>query len=169
MKHTPEPWNLHESYDGSPTVVPDEDSHNGQGFTSASRWLAKGERLIGEIAYFTPTKDFGFPRVETDEEMTANAERIVACVNACAGMSDPAKEIESGKTAIIGERIALEVVSKLQTEASEVKKALANLNPAAIQGAVEALTWIESDSMDYEGARRARIALKALAALEVEG
>jgi hypothetical protein len=30
----------------------------------------------------------------TPEESCANAARIVSCVNACAGMSDPAQEIE---------------------------------------------------------------------------
>lgn len=72
-KHTPEPWVLNEFAD-----IYDVDDSNGM-----------------LIAAVFPCEDL---LLETHK---ANAARIVACVNACAGMEDPAAEI-----AALQERIA---------------------------------------------------------------
>lgn len=49
----------------------------------------------------------------------ANAERIVACVNACAGMADPAAEIASLKTALSGRTEVCNEQSLLRQPASQ--------------------------------------------------
>ena len=69
-KHTPEPWIIHST-----------SSHicNKQGTIIATLWC------IGEAA--------GAQGMKYYPESEANAARIVACVNACKGMEDPAKEI----------------------------------------------------------------------------
>ena len=63
--HTPEPWVTVTHANGTPTLIHGQASH------------------IAEC--------WSLDRVHTP---TANASRIVACVNACAGMEDPAAEIE---------------------------------------------------------------------------
>ncbi len=63
-KHTPEPWVTVTHANGTPTLIHGQASH------------------IAEC--------WSLDRVHTP---TANAARIVACVNACAGMENPAAEI----------------------------------------------------------------------------
>lgn len=69
-QHTPEPWAIHPN----PSYICNE-----QGAEIATLWC------IGEAA--------GVQGMKYYPESDANAQRIVACVNACAGMVDPAKEI----------------------------------------------------------------------------
>ena len=69
QKHTPEPW-----YEAGGII-----------------FYHKGERLLSDslIAKFFASPRYGL-NVKTSY---ANAARVVACVNACAGMADPAAEI----------------------------------------------------------------------------
>ena len=70
-KHTPEPW-----------VAIDRAIKRDNGFG------------YGEIVANVPGGNTSGPFfVQSDEECEANARLIVACVNACAGMEDPAAEI----------------------------------------------------------------------------
>jgi hypothetical protein len=84
MKHTEEPWNLHKCYNGDPLVC----ESDGKSWTFGDWRLAKGEKILGDIS-FTIGAPMGWPRVESREECQANAERVVACVNACAGITNP--------------------------------------------------------------------------------
>ena len=71
-KHTPEPW-----------VATDRAIKRDNGFG------------YGEIIANVPGGNTSGPFfVQSNEECEANARRIVACVNACAGMEDPVAEIE---------------------------------------------------------------------------
>lgn len=83
--HTPEPW--HHSAD-----IPQH-----------------GCRLIHAADGYL-VADAGRITKRTGDEMDSNAARIVACVNACAGMMDPAKEIAAL-------RAALEPFAELATSA----------------------------------------------------
>ena len=76
-KHTPEPWEY-----GFPKV-------NGQELREADCQVSMGGFLIANVSHgpIYPEEPFGSAARE------ANALRIVACVNACAGMTDPAAEI----------------------------------------------------------------------------
>ena len=71
MKHTPEPWVLFEVGDGRPHLCPASESD--------------------KMSILTIAEEDGvtFACVYKDDD----ARRIVACVNACAGMEDPAAEI----------------------------------------------------------------------------
>lgn len=64
MNHSPEPWGLHDRGHESPTICREIDEHT-----------------CHEIAVLTGCQ--GMSR----EELLANGDRIVACVNACAGVS----------------------------------------------------------------------------------
>ena len=67
-KHTPEPWKL---WGDKEAVVMDCPLHSKHGFIAV---MACNEDVSAKTS-------------------SANAKRIVTCVNACAGMSDPAAEI----------------------------------------------------------------------------
>jgi hypothetical protein len=70
MKHTPEPWEFKDTE---------------MKITGAGDWF--GLQVIANVSpKMSFTKGMG--------TQCANAARIVACVNACAGMDDPAGEIE---------------------------------------------------------------------------
>ena len=69
-KHTPEPW----VFDDRPDI--DTNFYSGD---------ATGSIIGGCQEYTFARRDI--------EERRANARRIVTCVNACAGMADPAAEI----------------------------------------------------------------------------
>ena len=69
-KHTPEPW----VFDDRPDIDTNFYSDDATG------------SIIGECQEYT----FAHRDIE---ERRANASRIVTCVNACAGMADPAAEI----------------------------------------------------------------------------
>jgi hypothetical protein len=84
-KHTEEPWNLHRHYNGDPLVC----ESDGKCWTFGDWRLAKGDKILGDIS-FTIGAAMGWPRVESREECQANAERVVACVNGCAGIEYPA-------------------------------------------------------------------------------
>lgn len=149
MKHTPEPWNLHRCYDGHVSTVHDHESHDGIGFDFASLSIAKGECLIGEINYQSISK--GFPKVENVDEMRANAERIIACVNACASIVNPA--------AIQGAVKALRFyIEAYPHDAPHDCFATGPKTGDAIQ-----------DLVVCPGCQAKRLAEEALAALEVEG
>ena len=68
MKHTPEPWRI--------------TTHLSSDITHIVRRIDGEKHAVCII------------RTNNAEEANANAARIVACVNACAGMDDPAAEIE---------------------------------------------------------------------------
>jgi uncharacterized protein YhaN len=69
QKHTPEPW-----YEAGDRI-----------------FYQKGERLLSDSLI---AKFFASPRYALNVKTSyANAGRVVACVNACAGMADPAAEI----------------------------------------------------------------------------
>ena len=70
-KHTPEPWALFEVGDGRPHLCPASDSDKMSILT-----IAEEDGVTFACVY----KD-------------SDANRIVTCVNACAGMTDPAAEI----------------------------------------------------------------------------
>ena len=70
-KHTPEPWALFEVGDGRPHLCPASESDKMSILT-----IAEEDGVTFACVY----KD-------------SDARRIVTCVNACAGMSDPAVEI----------------------------------------------------------------------------
>lgn len=67
-RHTPEPW----------------EAKNGTDIVTTWNTVHGGPNLIARAAWQDST-----------EYRDSNARRIVACVNACAGMTDPAKEIAS--------------------------------------------------------------------------
>jgi len=71
--HTPTPWKL--------KVEEDLDTLNDMTFTTY------------KITSEDKTWLFDATGFENDETNTANAHRIVACVNACEGMENPAEEI----------------------------------------------------------------------------
>ena len=70
-KHTPEPWALFEVGDGRPHLCPASESDKMSILT-----IAEEDGVTFACVY----KD-------------SDARRIVTCVNACAGMADPAAEI----------------------------------------------------------------------------
>jgi hypothetical protein len=75
-KHTPEPWALSSE---SARIIVEPPAFEGAG----------SRRFIGSTC--------GHPNswiYPTEESGEANALRIVSCVNACAGMEDPGKEIQ---------------------------------------------------------------------------
>lgn len=84
-KHTPEPWSIHRHMGGTHEAECD-------GFTAWTSYIGAGDTLIGEVGAFkfNNPDNGGWLRVDSDKEQRANAARIVACVNACAGMDDPA-------------------------------------------------------------------------------
>ena len=106
-KHTPEPWALHTLFE-SPMHITYE---NGQEGYHNTTWVIDNERrIIAELGYSTDFQGMGWGKNETIIKWKANAARIVACVNACAGMEDPAAEI-----AALRERIA-ELEAKVPTK-----------------------------------------------------
>ena len=74
-KHTPEPWALFEVGDGRPHLCPASDSDKMSILT-----IAEEDGVTFACVY----KD-------------SDANRIVNCINACAGMEDPAAEIDELK------------------------------------------------------------------------
>ncbi len=76
MKHTPEPW----------VLKPNGVINAGEAFQYAR---GSGQCQIVSVTIRQRAPD----DVNTSDERDANAARIVACVNACAGMDDPAAEI----------------------------------------------------------------------------
>lgn len=76
-KHTPEPWVIDEREDLSTNFYSDD---------------AMGTIIGGCLAYNFAPRSIG--------ERKANAIRIVACVNACAGMDDPVEVIKGLKEAL---------------------------------------------------------------------
>ena len=85
MKHTQEPWIV----TGSVKLVGNEKTWR------TEHWI--GEILTqgvyrGSICYLQSANHL--PTGTTIEETEANARRIADCVNACAGMGNPAEEIK---------------------------------------------------------------------------
>ncbi len=54
----------------------------------------------------------------------AKAERIVACVNACTGMTDPAKEIAELRAALSGRTVSCGQCNTLATENQAMREAI---------------------------------------------
>jgi len=88
--HTPEPWQI-ERLPGN------------------IRLLGKGRQFIARIEGTDPKRD----------EDKANAARIVACVNACEGMHDPAAEIKALRDALDSINRALSTPPLMTREAQE--------------------------------------------------
>lgn len=87
-KHTPEPWGIHPDFvDDKPTKFEHEETD----CVAQDLPISSGETIVAKAVFMFP--NFGHEHVPSEEEMRANARRIVACVNACAGMSDPETEI----------------------------------------------------------------------------
>lgn len=78
-KHTPEPWVVSAAGYGDWKF---EGGFNGT-------IVGKDKQVV-----FAGPSSFKALRGETEEQATANAKRIVACVNACAGISN--EDLESG-------------------------------------------------------------------------
>lgn len=81
-KHTTEPWELLESED-------DKDYLRIRGTVWGGRYKIANVLLP---SYSESARERGYG------ETLANAERIIDCVNACAGMDDPAEEIAELKS-----------------------------------------------------------------------
>lgn len=95
MNHTQEPWNLHKTYFNDQPFVVEKDN---ECWVAYSVTIAKGNMIIGDVSMDT-CNDLGFPRVRTKLETDANARRIIACVNACAGIST--EELEQANSIVI--------------------------------------------------------------------
>ena len=93
MKHTPEPWGLHDAYhpDGENTpnagFVQPENGEPGWSYWDCR--ISSGRKLIAMVSGHNHDNG-GFPRADNPEEVAANARRIIACVNACAGINPEA-------------------------------------------------------------------------------
>lgn len=107
-KHTPEPWEI-------------------VGKFSDKIYHAPSDTVVAQSWY--P----GASSISPADTMIANARRIVACVNACAGMSDPAAEI----AALRAERDEWEAKAERYREALE------------IMGRDESLKWVGFIARDY--------------------
>lgn len=83
VAHTPTPWNLHRAYDGELLAVPSEEGRSA--FVAASLVIAKGDKIIAEVKMQSGAEG-GWPTVETDVELRANAALIVEAVNAHASL-----------------------------------------------------------------------------------
>lgn len=81
-KHTPEPWIVEEADNGGErhNIYSDNPAHDGAYI--AAVWS-------DESATGNDGADEDTPQYVTDAEADANAKRIVACVNGCAGIADP--------------------------------------------------------------------------------
>lgn len=100
-KHTPEPWiyeglsgDIDEGWEASLIIPGDKGNADWHSFIVA--YGLQGEEGAGELA-------------------EANARRIVACVNACAGMADPEAEIAKLKAEMEELREAAEAYMQLST------------------------------------------------------
>lgn len=71
-EHTKEPWSVH----------------------SGDIWQGEPDNPIVPL-YREIRESWSWHQATPEDEREANARRIVACVNACAGMADPAAEIAS--------------------------------------------------------------------------
>jgi hypothetical protein len=101
-RHTPEPW--HVEYYRHGTSILGEDYSNGSGL---------GSRAVAAVVHDNRAND----------SAAANAARVVACVNACAGIEDPAKAFSLARVAL------LYAVSRFSGEGMEVS---ANVCAAAL-------------------------------------
>ena len=81
--HTPEPWsiNAYEQWDKFGPI-------------KRASIVAQWDNRLSETLLIAT--------VNTTKQIEANAARIVACVNACAGMTDPAAEIKALRDALKG-------------------------------------------------------------------
>jgi len=81
-KHTPEPWIVNEADNGGEVANIFSDNPEHDGAYVCAVWS-------DESATGNDGADEETPQYVTDAEAAANAERIVACVNGCAGIADP--------------------------------------------------------------------------------
>jgi len=73
-KHTPGPWNFHAVMgDLTPHVARQEDRHE---FATARAFISSGEKIIGEITYYT--NSMSYPYVDDHREFVANAHLTTA-------------------------------------------------------------------------------------------
>lgn len=91
-KHTKEPWSVH--HYRKDDKVQAVGGITDRGFLSCSRTIGAGDIMVAECHMRDMCgEDGGWPFPHTMEEMDANVQRIIACVNACEGMEDPIEEI----------------------------------------------------------------------------
>lgn len=111
MKHTPEPWHCNEVHVDYGHIL----------IGGPKDWIA-------DIR--TEPDDEGTPE-SNEVEAQANAERIIACVNACAGIAQPIAAIETAKVAI--QQASAELLAELEEapQAIGLRRALSDLNAAA--------------------------------------
>lgn len=86
MTHTPEPW-FADIRSGCAAIYPDGEQDFSEGLHPTSHG-----RTIIVWTRGTEHRD-GLPYLCVTDTQAANLHRIVACVNACAGMDDPAAEL----------------------------------------------------------------------------
>jgi hypothetical protein len=87
MKHTPGPWKISTVRDGDGTT----NVYVGTDYPPGR--LCDGSRSIATMTGSAYTKPGEFHQPQALPTNTANAARIVACVNACEGIADPATTI----------------------------------------------------------------------------
>lgn len=78
VTHTPTPWNLHRHYEGELMAVPENEGR--PAFVAASLVISRGEQIIAEVKMQRGAEG-GFPTVESQEEMRANACHILEARN----------------------------------------------------------------------------------------
>ena len=110
--HTPEPWEVWR-------------------FENADDNVSIGAKSGGvSVCEITMRDGGGRANANTIQRGNYNAARIVACVNACEGMADPAKEIERLRDAL--EEIAAENPENLSDKAELIR--CARIARAALEG-----------------------------------
>lgn len=97
MEHTPEPWKVRDYHRDADVQACVGGDGMGWAFVDFDIVGPDDERRIANCDYSSlsgPDCWHGKPNLNT---VKANLKRIIDCVNACAGMEDPAKEIEALK------------------------------------------------------------------------
>ena len=94
MKHTPEPWEFAEWNTGI---------NNSPGFG-----LMTDVGSLNVTVHTRKPKGNGFDEVDCTDQAIADARRIVSCVNACAGIEDPAAAIQAARDALEAARPELQ-------------------------------------------------------------
>lgn len=90
--HSPEPWKIRE-YDLARRPYIQEDKGRTYQWQSWDILAADSEREIARVLWSAGHESCAWGAVLDKQLAEANRDRIVACVNACAGMEDPAAEI----------------------------------------------------------------------------
>ena len=115
--HTPEPWHVSHDLGEGISIAHEIAPHCGKliPLAEAKFWLSAKEPDARETAH-------------------ANAHRIVACVNACAGMADPAAEIAALRVALEIAATTLETVWKERDPKNIAAKCASQRARTALKG-----------------------------------